>query len=60
MAQAIIAGSLETAMMRALIENRVEFVKLLLEHGVSMGKFLTLKWLEDLYNPDPAVVRRLR
>ena len=43
-------------MFRALIENRVEFVKLLLEYGVSMGKFLTLKRLEDLYNPDPAVV----
>jgi hypothetical protein len=49
-------GAFEKAMFRALIENRVEFVKLLLEHGVSMDKFLTLKRLEDLYNPDPAVV----
>ncbi len=53
LAQAIIAGSLETAMMRALIENRVELVKLLLERGVIMGRFLTLKRLEDLYDPDP-------
>lgn len=49
-------GSLEAALFRALIENKVEFVKLLLEQGVSMSKFLTLKRLEDLYNPDPNVV----
>lgn len=49
-------GSLEAALFRALIENKVEFVKLLLEQGVSISKFLTLKRLEDLYNPDPNVV----
>ena len=37
-------------MMDALINNRVEFVKLLLENGISMGKFLTTTRLEDLYN----------
>lgn len=43
-------GALETAMMDALIYDRVEFVKLLLENGVSMEKFLTIDRLEDLYN----------
>ena len=33
----------------ALINNRVEFVKLLLENGVAMSKFLTTRRLEDLY-----------
>ena len=33
----------------ALINNRVEFVKLLLENGVAMSKFLTARRLEDLY-----------
>ncbi|XP_022248148.1 transient receptor potential cation channel trpm-like [Limulus polyphemus] len=42
--------SLETAMMEALLLDRVDFVKLLLENGVSMQKFLTIKRLEDIYN----------
>lgn len=37
-------------MMEALIQNKVDFVKLLLEKGVNMQKFLTIKRLEDLYN----------
>ncbi|XP_076334720.1 transient receptor potential cation channel trpm-like isoform X2 [Tachypleus tridentatus] len=43
-------GSLETAMMEALLLERVDFVKLLQENGVSMQKFLTIKRLEDIYN----------
>lgn len=42
--------SLNQAMMDALLLNRVEFVKLLLEHGVSLKKFLTISRLEKLYN----------
>ena len=40
---------MEGAMMDALINNRVEFVKLLLEKGISMGKFLTMTRLVELY-----------
>ena len=42
--------ALEDAMMDALVNNRVEFVNLLLENGVSMSKFLTSTRLEELYN----------
>uniref|UniRef100_A0A8R1U0B4 TRPM SLOG domain-containing protein n=1 Tax=Onchocerca volvulus TaxID=6282 RepID=A0A8R1U0B4_ONCVO len=38
------------AMMEALALDRVDFVKLLLENGVSMKKFLTISRLEQLYN----------
>ncbi|KAM4675939.1 transient receptor potential cation channel subfamily M member 7-like [Discoglossus pictus] len=41
---------LEQAMLDALIMDRVEFVKLLIENGVSMHKFLTIPRLEVLYN----------
>lgn len=34
----------------ALWRNKPEFVELLLEHGVSMARFLTIERLEDLYN----------
>lgn len=37
-------------MMDALIQDRVDFVKLLMENGVSMHKFLTIPRLEELYN----------
>ena len=43
-------GSLQQAMMDALVHDRVDFVKLLLENGVSMQKFLTIPRLEELYN----------
>ena len=36
-------GSLEERLKEALINDRVEFVKLLMENGVSMHKFLTYK-----------------
>uniref|UniRef100_H2YVV7 TRPM SLOG domain-containing protein n=1 Tax=Ciona savignyi TaxID=51511 RepID=H2YVV7_CIOSA len=48
--------SLEQAMMDALIADRVEFVKLLMENGVSMHKFLTVQRLEELYNATPLPV----
>ncbi|KAI6225690.1 hypothetical protein M3Y95_00723700 [Aphelenchoides besseyi] len=44
--------SLNQAMMDALLLSRVEFVKLLLENGVSLKKFLTINRLEKLYNAD--------
>lgn len=37
-------------MMDALVNDRIEFVKLLLEQGVIMNKFLTIHRLEELYN----------
>ncbi|XP_074863154.1 transient receptor potential cation channel subfamily M member 7 isoform X1 [Carettochelys insculpta] len=45
-----LVGSLEQAMLDALVMDRVAFVKLLIEHGVSMHKFLTIPRLEELYN----------
>ncbi|CAF0896318.1 unnamed protein product [Didymodactylos carnosus] len=42
--------NLETAMFEALSEDKVEYVKLLLENGVSMQKFLTFDRLQALYN----------
>lgn len=36
--------------MQALEHDRIDFVKLLLENGVSMKKFLTIPRLEELYN----------
>lgn len=44
------AGALEDAMMQALKLDRVDFVKLLLENGIIMRKFLSVPHLEDLYN----------
>ncbi|XP_071652035.1 transient receptor potential cation channel trpm isoform X1 [Temnothorax longispinosus] len=43
-------GALEQAMMEALQHDRIDFVKLLLENGVSMRKFLSIPRLEELYN----------
>ncbi|XP_058029129.1 transient receptor potential cation channel subfamily M member 6 [Ahaetulla prasina] len=43
-------GSLEQAMQDALIMDRVEFVKLLIENGVNLHRFLTISRLEELYN----------
>ena len=37
-------------MMEALISDKVNFVKLLSENGVSMKSFLTLNRLQELYN----------
>ncbi|XP_075134506.1 transient receptor potential cation channel subfamily M member 6 [Leptodactylus fuscus] len=43
-------GSLENAMQDALVMDRVDFVKLLIEYGVNMHRFLTISRLEELYN----------
>ncbi|XP_069078638.1 transient receptor potential cation channel subfamily M member 7-like isoform X2 [Pleurodeles waltl] len=43
-------GSLEQAMLDALVMDRVAFVKLLIENGVSIHRFLTIGRLEELYN----------
>ncbi|CAI5439041.1 unnamed protein product [Caenorhabditis angaria] len=45
-------AALHNAMMEALIHNRVDFVRLLLENGVNMQKFLTVTRLDELYNTD--------
>ncbi len=37
-------------MLEALENDRVDFVRLLLDHGVNMNKFLTISRLEHLYN----------
>lgn len=43
-------SSLEQAMMDALVLDRVDFVKLLIENGVNIHHFLTIPRLEELYN----------
>lgn len=43
-------GALDQAMMQALQHDRIDFVKLLIENGVSMRKFLSIPRLEELYN----------
>ena len=44
------AGALEHAMFEALDNDRVDFVRLLLDQGVDMAKFITVSRLEALYN----------
>lgn len=44
------SGSLDQAMQEALENDRVDFVRLLLENGVNMQKCLTISMLEHLYN----------
>jgi transient receptor potential cation channel subfamily M protein 3 len=53
-------GALEEAMMEALVKNRFDFVKLLLEMGVQMAKFLTIPRLEELYNSKQGPANTLR
>ncbi|XP_072551935.1 transient receptor potential cation channel subfamily M member 7 [Salminus brasiliensis] len=48
--QKLLVESLEQAMLDALVMDRVDFVKLLIENGVSMHRFLTISRLEELYN----------
>ncbi|XP_059192629.1 transient receptor potential cation channel subfamily M member 6 [Centropristis striata] len=43
-------GSLEQAMLDALVMDRVSFVKLLIDNGMTMSRFLTIDRLEELYN----------
>ncbi|XP_008577695.1 PREDICTED: transient receptor potential cation channel subfamily M member 6 [Galeopterus variegatus] len=42
--------ALEQAMLDALVMDRVDFVKLLIEYGVNLHRFLTIPRLEELYN----------
>lgn len=44
------AGSLEQALLDALVMDRVTFVKLLIDSGMTMSRFLTVNRLEELYN----------
>lgn len=44
------AGSLEQALLDALVMDRVTFVKLLIDSGMTMSRFLTANRLEELYN----------
>uniref|UniRef100_A0A8D3CR20 non-specific serine/threonine protein kinase n=1 Tax=Scophthalmus maximus TaxID=52904 RepID=A0A8D3CR20_SCOMX len=48
--QARLVGSLEQAMLDALVMDRVSFVKLLIDNGMTMSRFLTVDRLEELYN----------
>ncbi|KAJ0056538.1 hypothetical protein NL108_010250, partial [Boleophthalmus pectinirostris] len=43
-------NALEQSMMDALVLDRVDFVKLLIENGVNIHHFLTIPRLEELYN----------
>uniref|UniRef100_H2RSK4 non-specific serine/threonine protein kinase n=1 Tax=Takifugu rubripes TaxID=31033 RepID=H2RSK4_TAKRU len=43
-------GSLEQALLDALVMDRVGFVKLLIDNGMTMSRFLTVNRLEELYN----------
>ena len=47
-------------MMDALVYDRVDFVELLLQNGVSMQKWLTIARLEELFNikQDPGCTLR--
>ncbi|PZC87367.1 hypothetical protein B5X24_HaOG201603 [Helicoverpa armigera] len=58
--QRILVGALDEAMMQALEHDRIDFVKLLLENGVSMRKFLTIPRLEELYNTKSGPSNTLR
>uniref|UniRef100_UPI00358F2D64 transient receptor potential cation channel subfamily M member 1-like n=1 Tax=Myxine glutinosa TaxID=7769 RepID=UPI00358F2D64 len=51
--------SLDQAMQEALEMDHVEFVKLLIDNGVSMHRFLTLQRLEKLYNTKQGPVNTL-
>ncbi|CAL8248689.1 unnamed protein product [Merluccius merluccius] len=42
--------SLYQAMLDALVMDRVAFVQLLIDHGMTMSSFLTVERLEELYN----------
>ncbi|XP_036366346.1 transient receptor potential cation channel subfamily M member-like 2 isoform X3 [Octopus sinensis] len=46
-------GSLDNLMSFALHEDRVDFVKLFMEYGVTLKKFLTRDCLKELYNRIP-------
>lgn len=41
---------MEQALLEALLMDRVAFVKLLIDHGMTLSRFLTVGRLEELYN----------
>lgn len=43
-------AQLDVCMFEALVDNRVEYIKLLIENGVSVKNFLTFNRLQALYN----------
>ncbi|XP_004396790.1 PREDICTED: transient receptor potential cation channel subfamily M member 6 isoform X3 [Odobenus rosmarus divergens] len=53
------AGALEQAMLDALVMDRVDFVKLLIEYGVNLHRFLTIPRLEELYNTKQGPINML-
>ena len=52
---------LEASLMDALLNDRPEFVRLLISHGLSLGHFLTPVRLAQLYNAAPpnSLIRNL-
>uniref|UniRef100_A0A672JPF2 non-specific serine/threonine protein kinase n=1 Tax=Salarias fasciatus TaxID=181472 RepID=A0A672JPF2_SALFA len=52
-------GSLEQAMLDALVMDRVSFVKVLIDNGMTMNRFLTVDRLEELYNMTHHFLRHL-
>lgn len=46
--------------MDALVLDRVDFVKLLLENGVNIHHFLTIPRLEELYNTVGSTLSKTR
>uniref|UniRef100_A0A3B3TU21 non-specific serine/threonine protein kinase n=1 Tax=Poecilia latipinna TaxID=48699 RepID=A0A3B3TU21_9TELE len=51
-------GSLEQAMLDSLVMDRVSFVKLLIDNGMTMSRFLTVDRLEELYNSPQGQTQR--
>ncbi|XP_037831421.1 transient receptor potential cation channel subfamily M member 6 isoform X4 [Kryptolebias marmoratus] len=51
-------GSLEQAMLDSLVMDRVSFVKLLIDNGMTMSRFLTVDRLEELYNTHQGQTQR--
>ena len=50
--------SLEQAMLDALVMDRVAFVQLLIDNGMTMSRFLTVERLEELFNTVPETRER--
>lgn len=52
---------LEASLMDALLDDRPEFVRLLISHGLNLGHFLTPKRLANLYSaaPSNSLIRNL-
>ncbi|XP_033763959.1 transient receptor potential cation channel subfamily M member 1-like [Pecten maximus] len=53
-------GTLEQSMMEALVNDRVDAVKVLIENGFKMQTFLTIARLEELYNTKLGPTNTLR